>query len=111
MGLPARKLRTRSVTRLKKAPKRPACYIDPIQNHLACADKGFIMDIMELNFASQVRNCAESIRDHHMPLAIANGDDDAYYEWMDAHPIAGYIQEAYREIEEAALQIRAIRAG
>lgn len=71
------------------------------------------MDIMELLFASQVRNCAESIRDHNMPLAIANGDDDddAYYEWMDAHPIAGYIQEAYREIEETALQIRAIRAG
>ncbi len=69
------------------------------------------MDIMELLFASQVRDCAESIRDHHMPFAIAHGEDDAYYEWIDAHPITGYIQEAYREIEETAHQIRAIRAG
>lgn len=52
----------------------------------------------------------ESIRDHHIPFA-ARRDEQAYYAWIDAHPIAGYVQEAYREIEETAQQIRAIRAG
>lgn len=69
-----------------------------------------IMETLELLFASLVRETAESIRDHHIPFAIKH-DECAYYEWMDAHPINGYIQEAYREIEETAQQIRAIRAG
>ena len=69
-----------------------------------------IMDTLELLFASLVRETAESIRDHHLPFAIKH-DERAYSEWMDAHPINGYIQEAYREIEETAQQIRAIRAG
>lgn len=68
------------------------------------------METLELLFASLVRETAESIRDHHIPFAERR-DEQAYYAWIDAHPIAGYVQEAYREIEETAQQIRAIRAG
>ena len=63
-----------------------------------------------LLFSALVRETAVSIRDHHVPFAIKH-DERAYFEWMDGHPINGYVQEAYREIEETAQQIRAIRAG
>ncbi|MBB5606189.1 MULTISPECIES: hypothetical protein [unclassified Janthinobacterium] len=68
------------------------------------------METLELLFASLVRETAASIRDHHVPFAIRQ-DEQAYYAWMDAHPIDGYVQEAYREIEETAQQLRSIRAG
>jgi hypothetical protein len=68
------------------------------------------METLELLFSALVRETAVSIRDHHVPFAIKH-DERAYFEWMDGHPINGYVQEAYREIEETAQQIRAIRAG
>ncbi|OBV38811.1 hypothetical protein [Janthinobacterium psychrotolerans] len=68
------------------------------------------METLELLFASLVRETAVSIRDHHVPFALKN-NETGYFAWMDSHPISGYVQEAYREIEETALQIRAIRAG
>ena len=68
------------------------------------------METLELLFAFLVRETAESIRYHHIPFA-ARRDEQVYYAWIDAHPISGYVQEAYREIEETAQQIRAIRAG
>ncbi|MBG6222597.1 MULTISPECIES: hypothetical protein [unclassified Janthinobacterium] len=67
------------------------------------------METLELLFASLVRETAVSIRDQHIPFAIKH-DERAYVAWMDEHPIHGYVQEAYREIEETAQQIRAIRA-
>jgi hypothetical protein len=88
-------------------PGRPValCYIKSSMSR-----KVTIMETLELLFASLVRETAESIRDHHVPFSIKH-DERAYFEWMDGHPISGYIQEAYREIEETAQQIRAIRAG
>lgn len=68
------------------------------------------METLELLFASLVRETAEAIRNSHMPFAVKN-DEAACFAWIDGHPISGYVQEAYREIEETALQIRAIRAG
>lgn len=68
------------------------------------------METLELLFASLVRETAESIRDRHVPFAVTD-DEAAYFAWLDGHPVSGYVQEAYREIEETALQIRAIRAG
>ena len=68
------------------------------------------METLELLFASLVRETAETIRNSHVPFAIKD-DEAAFFAWMDAHPVSGYVQEAYREIEETALQIRAIRAG
>ncbi|OYO28880.1 hypothetical protein [Janthinobacterium sp. PC23-8] len=68
------------------------------------------METLELLFASLVRETAQAIRDSHVPFAIKD-DEAACFAWMDTHPISGYVQEAYREIEETALQIRAIRAG
>ena len=68
------------------------------------------METLELLFASLVRETAETIRNSHIPFAIKD-DEAACFAWMDGHPVCGYVQEAYREIEETALQIRAIRAG
>ena len=87
--------------------RRALCYIE---YSAFLSRKVTIMETLELLFAALVRDTAVSIRDHHVPFAIKH-DERAYFEWMDEHPINGYVQEAYREIEETAQQIRAIRAG
>jgi len=68
------------------------------------------METLELLFAALVRDTAEAIRTRQQPFAIKQ-DEQACFAWLDAHPLSGYIQEAYREIEETAQQLRAIRAG